>query len=135
MMDALLDALPAEARVLLLGDKDQLASVEAGAVLGELCRDADAPRFTPATARYVEAVSGEALPAAVVDASGAPLAQQIVTLRRGQRFGGAIGRLAQAVNAGDAAKATRLLDGASGDVLAWRSPAAPAASSIWTAWR
>ena len=34
MMAALLDALPAKAMLILLGDKDQLASVEAGAVLG-----------------------------------------------------------------------------------------------------
>ncbi|WP_310630755.1 AAA family ATPase, partial [Paraburkholderia sp.] len=36
MMAAVLDALPSNARLILLGDKDQLASVEAGAVLGEL---------------------------------------------------------------------------------------------------
>ncbi|WP_290437567.1 AAA family ATPase, partial [Aeromonas caviae] len=35
MMARLLDALPRHARLILLGDKDQLASVEAGAVLGE----------------------------------------------------------------------------------------------------
>ncbi len=40
MMASLLDALPPQARLILLGDKDQLASVEAGAVLGDLCRDA-----------------------------------------------------------------------------------------------
>lgn len=34
MMANLLDALPPHARLVLLGDKDQLASVEAGAVLG-----------------------------------------------------------------------------------------------------
>ena len=37
MMYRLLDALPAHARLLLLGDKDQLASVEAGSVLHEIC--------------------------------------------------------------------------------------------------
>lgn len=37
LMAELLSALPAEARVLLVGDPDQLASVEAGSVLGELC--------------------------------------------------------------------------------------------------
>ena len=42
MMSALLQALPPTARLILLGDKDQLASVEAGAVLGDLCRDAQA---------------------------------------------------------------------------------------------
>ncbi|MEO8299921.1 MAG: AAA family ATPase, partial [Burkholderiales bacterium] len=36
LMTALLQALPPQARLILLGDKDQLASVEAGAVLGDL---------------------------------------------------------------------------------------------------
>lgn len=38
MMHRLLDALPAHARLIMLGDKDQLASVEAGSVLAELCQ-------------------------------------------------------------------------------------------------
>jgi exodeoxyribonuclease V alpha subunit len=38
MMYRLLDALPSRAKLILLGDKDQLASVEAGSVLGELCQ-------------------------------------------------------------------------------------------------
>jgi len=37
LMHALLDALPPRARLILLGDKDQLASVEAGSVFGDLC--------------------------------------------------------------------------------------------------
>jgi exodeoxyribonuclease V alpha subunit len=37
MMARLLDALPSQARLILLGDRDQLASVDAGAVLGDLC--------------------------------------------------------------------------------------------------
>ena len=35
-------ALPPTARLILLGDKDQLASVEAGAVMGQLCESAQA---------------------------------------------------------------------------------------------
>ncbi|HEY9034049.1 MAG TPA: AAA family ATPase, partial [Pseudomonadales bacterium] len=38
MMYRLLDALAAHTRLILLGDKDQLASVEAGSVLAELCQ-------------------------------------------------------------------------------------------------
>ena len=51
MMANLLDALPPRARLVLLGDKDQLASVEAGAVLGDLCRDAEAGWYSPQTRR------------------------------------------------------------------------------------
>ncbi|HET6583116.1 MAG TPA: exodeoxyribonuclease V subunit alpha [Nannocystaceae bacterium] len=37
LMSKLLDAVPEAARVVLVGDKDQLASVEAGAILGDIC--------------------------------------------------------------------------------------------------
>ncbi len=37
LMSKLVQAIPLQARLILLGDKDQLASVEAGAVLGDIC--------------------------------------------------------------------------------------------------
>jgi exodeoxyribonuclease V alpha subunit len=119
MMASLLDALPAGATLILLGDKDQLASVEAGAVLGDLCHDAQAGRYDADTLDYVQAASGEAIPEAFIG-DGGPLAQQTVMLRHSRRFGGPIGKLALAVNAGDvdgAAAALRAPD-ASG-VLRW----------------
>jgi exodeoxyribonuclease V alpha subunit len=125
MMDALLQALPPSARLVLLGDKDQLASVEAGAVLGDLCRDASAGRYSDETARYVRAVTGVALPATclAVHESAPALAQQIVMLRASHRFKGAIGQLAMAVNRGDATAAR----------AAFRQDAdAGAKRSLWT---
>src|SRR5690606_16760789 len=70
MMAALLAALPATARVIFLGDKDQLASVEAGAVLGDLCRDAEAGRYSASTAGYALAASGETIPARYLYGTG-----------------------------------------------------------------
>jgi exodeoxyribonuclease V alpha subunit len=64
MLAALLQALPAPARLVLLGDRDQLASVEAGAVMAELC------------------------------APGSLLAPQTVTLQVAHRFAGPIAELA-----------------------------------------
>ena len=110
MMDALLQALPPTARLVLLGDKDQLASVEAGAVLGDLCRDAAAGGYSASTAQFVQTVAGQTLPAEYLAAGAAPLlAQQTVMLRQSRRFKGAIGQLALAVNRGDAAAARALL--------------------------
>lgn len=45
LMAKLTDALKPDARLILLGDKDQLASVEAGAVLGDICDSDDADCF------------------------------------------------------------------------------------------
>ena len=106
MMDALLQALPCSARLVLLGDKDQLASVEAGAVLGDVCRDAAAGRYSAATAQFVQAVAGQAMSGQYLAADQLPvLAQQTVMLRKSRRFDGAIGQLALAVNRGDATAA------------------------------
>ena len=98
MMVALLDALPRRARIVLLGDKDQLASVEAGNVFGELCLGAG--EFSKERCQEIECLSGEQLrPGKRVtlmsDATG--------LLEYSYRFAGGsgIGRLAQAVKTRD----------------------------------
>lgn len=119
MMASLLDALPPGAMLVLLGDKDQLASVEAGAVLGDLCHDAQRGGYNMDTADYVRIASGETLPAEFLGSAG-PLAQQTVMLRHSRRFGGPIGQLALAVNAGDADGAeTVLRSGDNAEQVRW----------------
>ncbi|KQQ36150.1 exodeoxyribonuclease V subunit alpha [Duganella sp. Leaf126] len=108
MMAALLAALPSTATLILLGDKDQLASVEAGAVLGDLCHNAQAGGYDAETLAYVQASTGQQLPEHYAGRAG-PIAQQTVMLRESRRFGGPIGQLALAVNHGDAAGAVRIL--------------------------
>ena len=114
MMANLLDAMPAHARLVLLGDKDQLASVEAGAVLGDLCRDAEGGWYSPQTRQWLESVSGESLQGSGLheDCDGThPLAQQVVMLRHSRRFGegSGIGQLARRVNQQLADEARQLL--------------------------
>ncbi|QNI04702.1 exodeoxyribonuclease V subunit alpha [Halomonas sp. SH5A2] len=100
MMTAVLRALPAQAQLVLLGDKDQLASVEAGAVLGDLCRRAEAAHYTPETAAWLAHATGQPLPPDYIDAHGQPLDQAITMLRVSHRFNehSGIGQLAQAIN-------------------------------------
>ncbi|WP_338497566.1 exodeoxyribonuclease V subunit alpha [Pseudomonas sp. WP18] len=116
MMANLLDALPPHARLVLLGDKDQLASVEAGAVLGDLCRDAEDGWYSPRTRAWLESVSGENLAASDLqqDLDGShPLAQQVVMLRHSRRFGegSGIGQMARQVNQQQPEKARQSLVG------------------------
>ncbi|KNH10013.1 Exodeoxyribonuclease V alpha chain [Candidatus Burkholderia brachyanthoides] len=103
MMNAVLAAMPRGARIVLLGDKDQLSSVETGAVLGELCRRAAAAHYAPATQAWLEAASGERIDAKFVDAHGGALDQAVAMLRESHRFSAAsgIGKLAEAVNEGE----------------------------------
>ena len=91
LMAHLLDALPAAARLILLGDRDQLAAVEAGAVFADLC---DSPRLASCVA---------------------PLT---TSFRFGADSG--IGRLAERLRCGDAAGALAQLQAGQGD-LAWEA--------------
>ncbi|MBK1723094.1 exodeoxyribonuclease V subunit alpha [Thiocystis violacea] len=102
MMANLLDALRPDARLILLGDKDQLASVEAGAVLGDLCQRARGGHYRPETCAWLERVTGERIDAELTDPEGRALDQCIAMLRRSYRFRpeGGIGALAQVVNEG-----------------------------------
>ncbi len=111
MMAHLFSALPPTAHLILLGDKDQLASVEAGAVLGDLCRHAAQGRYDADTARFVQATTDITLPAAYrAEGSHAPpIAQHTVMLRRSHRFQGPIGQLALAVNQGAEPRALQRL--------------------------
>ncbi|MET0049690.1 MAG: exodeoxyribonuclease V subunit alpha [Candidatus Thiodiazotropha sp.] len=118
LMAKLMEALPDHARLILLGDHHQLASVEAGAILGDLCEGCDGPQET--FARELEAVTGE-----TIEPSGQSnnrLSDHVVVLRKSYRFSdqSGIGQLAQAVNRGDMDGACRQLEHAdeAGD-LAW----------------
>jgi exodeoxyribonuclease V alpha subunit len=122
MMARLLEALPAHGRLILLGDKDQLASVEAGAVLGDLCRDAEAGFYDPATRTWLEQLAGQPLdePGLLPGSAGSrPLAQQTVMLRHSRRFGAdsGIGRLARLVNQQQGGEARALLAASSNDLF------------------
>jgi exodeoxyribonuclease V alpha subunit len=65
LMTKLVEALPPEAKLILLGDRHQLASVEAGAILGDLCGLADGVVQLERSFRYAETSGIRALALAV----------------------------------------------------------------------
>lgn len=110
MTARLLDALRAETILILIGDKDQLAAVEAGAVLGELCEGADAGNYSKATCAWLTKASGDDVSPWQSD-NGTHLQQHIVKLRKSHRFNhsSGIGALAEAVRLEQGARLTELL--------------------------
>src|SRR5471032_716585 len=109
MMARLIEALPEQARVIFLGDRDQLASVEAGAVLGDICRFAE-QGYSPERATQLSYLTG--CPLEPTQAPGAAsVRDSLCLLRRSYRFdaGSGIGLLASAVNAGNSAAAAEVL--------------------------
>ena len=61
IMAALVEALPESAQLILLGDKDQLASVEAGSVMGDLCFGAENAAYDDQTNAWIARYAGEEL--------------------------------------------------------------------------
>ncbi len=102
MMASLLSALPAHARLILLGDKDQLASVEAGAVMGDLCRHAAGGHYQDSTLEFVAQSCGADIGhfSEAVKGPGTALAQCTAMLRTNWRSKDSpgIGALATAIN-------------------------------------
>ena len=104
LMASLLQALPCGARLVLLGDKDQLASVDAGAVLGDLCQQVEQGGYSPELAKWLAAVSGDHLPESMIADNPEPIDQCVASLRVSYRFAAdsGIGQLADAVRQGQA---------------------------------
>lgn len=109
LMARLIDALPPQARVIFLGDKDQLASVEAGAVLGDICYYAGMG-YRSARAAELSQLTGYAL-APQDDAPAKALRDGLCLLQKSYRFNAqsGIGRLASAVNANNGRDTLRIL--------------------------
>lgn len=102
LMEKLMNALKPQARLILLGDKDQLASVEAGAIMGEL-GDFITQGYSQAHCDYLNAVTGEQLQSS---GQASAISDSLCHLRKSYRFHeqSGIGHLAALVNAQQAVK-------------------------------
>ncbi len=128
MMAKLMAAVPAAARLIILGDRDQLASVEPGAVLGDICRPDYLPVFSEEFRKHVLQLAGQKLKG---HKSGPPIGEKlnlqdsIVELRQSFRFApdSGIRALSRAVNQGDADTALAVLaDGKYTDIALKATP-------------
>jgi len=117
LMCRLFEAVPADAQIILMGDRDQLASVEAGGILGDLCGDlagealiVDADRRELLASRTGLDLETQTS-ATTKQAEPTPLQQSIVALTFSHRFSSEsqLGQLAAAIRAGDADRAVALL--------------------------
>ena len=110
LMTKLLLATPAECRVILLGDRNQLASVEAGAILGDICAAADTGSFSKTFCKHYAVDSGgDMVPGCA--AAQTVLSDCAVELKFNYRFDeqSAIGAVSRAVNHGEAAAAMEIM--------------------------
>ncbi len=109
LMARLLEAIRPDARLVLVGDPGQLASIEAGAVLGDIVGPAtESLRLSPSRLAELTELTGR-LVAAEQPPPGAAIADGIVVLDRVHRYGDGIGRLATAIRHGDGDAVLELL--------------------------
>ncbi|MBW2456677.1 MAG: exodeoxyribonuclease V subunit alpha [Deltaproteobacteria bacterium] len=111
LMARLIQALPAKARLILLGDKDQLASVEAGAVLGDICEVGLGRGFSVPFAEACEKQIGERPPCGQEAPADTGIGDCVVELQRSYRYkpGSGIEALANAINDGKGKRAVEIL--------------------------
>lgn len=118
LMHHLLDALPTHTRVILLGDRDQLASVAAGNVLGDITGHGLSIGYTPSQVKFVDSIMTSFEP---IEQSGEQsIANAIALLKHSYRFesDSGIGQLALLINQGSGQQAIDLL-AAGGESLYW----------------
>jgi exodeoxyribonuclease V alpha subunit len=117
LMASLIDALRPDARLVLVGDPGQLASIEAGAVLADIVGPAaDQLTIGAASRSRLERATGHRV-AAIDPPAGAAVADGIVVLDRVHRFGEGIARLASAIRRGNLDEVLDVLHDPPEDVL------------------
>jgi exodeoxyribonuclease V alpha subunit len=123
LMSKLIQALPLQARIILLGDKDQLASVEAGAVLGDICDTGTEHSFSQGFCKDCKEVTGCTIHTQQNRTPESEIRDCIIQLEKNYRFGSdsGIGAVSYAVNTGDGDRALKLMkSGVYGDIT-WKN--------------
>jgi exodeoxyribonuclease V alpha subunit len=129
LMARLLEAVRGDARLVLVGDPEQLASVEAGAVLGDIVGPAALGNaMLPDARRELADVTGQPVPA-TEGTGAAPFGKGVVVLGNVHRYGGAIAALAQAIRENNADEAMDILRAGDSNVEWIATDAADAAPS------
>ncbi len=102
LMSKLVQSLRPETRLILLGDMDQLSSVEAGAVFGDICDTGRPHGVSPEFAADFFQITGDDISAYTDPESRPGIADCVVRLEKSRRFaeGGGIGELSRAVRDG-----------------------------------
>jgi exodeoxyribonuclease V alpha subunit len=131
LMSKLFAALPEHAQVILLGDKDQLASVEAGSVLSDICAAAigsgsssmgsQQPAYSQKMLLLLKELNGTSLP--LHNAEPQLISDNLVILQKSHRFSAqsGVGQLAKSINQGNYQQTLALLNNDNFEDIHWHA--------------
>ena len=130
LLAKLMQAVPPSARLILLGDRHQLASVQPGSVLGDVCRTETLSSFSSGFCQLIKELTAYSIEAAThTHREPAPpsLQDSFVELVQSYRFtpDSNIARLSKAVKNGDEVEALAILHNSTDDSIAWSEVPAP----------
>ena len=141
LMSKLFNALPEHAQVVLLGDKDQLSSVEAGSVLSDICAAAmplpsKQVSFSAGLLEQLSQLTDSELNEQLIADMGmsyrtehitSAVSDNLVVLQQSHRFAAdsGIGQLARSINQGDAASSRQILQNKQWQDVNWQTEATP----------
>ena len=134
LMSKLIQAIPDDAKLILMGDRNQLASVEAGSVLGDICGNKKQNGFSASFGLKIQEIIESVSETIIKDppcASG--IQDSILFFTKRYRFetGGGIHALSQAVNSGDPEKTLNILKKGEYPEIEWIIPSSMGEYHNW----
>ena len=131
LMAKLMQAVPASAMLILLGDRYQLSSVQPGSVLSDICGTEMMTGFSDDFLQTIEDLTGSAImlsPSNAIGKTSSPLQDSFVELVHSYRFEpeSSIARLSRAVKDGDSEEALDILLTPGDESTSWLEIPAPA---------
>lgn len=122
LMSKLVQAIPFKAPLILMGDMNQLSSVEPGAVIGDLCSRGQWLGFSAQFASRINEVTDSEIPSGMIR-NGPGIQDSIIQLKKNYRFESKSGifKVSKAINQGHGELALDLLKHKQFSDLCWRS--------------
>ncbi len=123
LMSKLFQAVPLSARIILLGDMNQLASVEAGAVFGDICNTGNKNYFSKYFCKKIENMTGIKFNYFDKRPDKTGVHDIIINLKKNYRFNekSGIGEVTKAINSGDGLKVVEILKSTDYPHVYWKN--------------
>ena len=120
LMAKLLNSQPDHCRLILIGDRDQLASVEAGSVFGDICKPGYLPVFSKSFRDNILPFTSNNLPNNTIKKATPDIADCMVELKKVYRFTGPLAECSNSVKKDEGGKTFSIITKTDPEVIQWK---------------